>query len=186
VDHKTFTLISQQECKEIIADLLDNFRQTHRPYNTSIVPIMHGGGYLGRELMYPTFPMQMSYYNGTKRLDHPRILMEPEYDRLHSNIVLIEAVVDTGETVKTAAERLRYVLRTQYGKEANITCLAAVTKLTEDIGVPVTAAFWVHPDLWVMGWGADYNERGRDLRHVEAFVSPYAEQEPVGELYRRL
>lgn len=108
----------------------------------------------------------VSSYDGTTS-GAVRLLMDVRGDIAGKHVIIVEDIVDTGNT-------LRYLIRVLASrKPASIrtcTLLHKVAATTGDVRIDYTG-FSVG-DEWVVGYGLDYNEFGRTLPYIAAIEPP--------------
>ena len=101
-----------------------------------------------------------SYMNG-KTNGKPKILLDIKKDITDKHIIIFEDIIDTGRTLVAVKEYLKY-------KGAKSIKLA--TLLTKPSGrevkVDINYALFTVPDEIVIGYGLDYNEKGRHLKNI--------------------
>ena len=109
--------------------------------------------------------MQLSSYEGTASTMEVKTLSEPNIDFAGRRIIILEDIIDTGLTMNYLIDKLKY---------KNPTSIEVVSLLDKpsrrvnpvDIGI---IGFEI-PDLFVVGYGLDYNELGRNYPSIYAEV----------------
>lgn len=182
-------IIPADACKSGIAFLKETLTQNHpNPETTVLIPIMRGGSQIGkalqRTLEYPYAPMRMSFYDrNNKRLDQPICITPPNALILtgKTSVVFAEAVVDSGRTTQGATEVVRSIVSGQ-PRQPTVETYTLVVKTPSPSIIPqgVTAAYWVHSDIWVAGNGCDAGQLGRERKNIVGYVSPFAQETPRG------
>ena len=158
----------QQRVAEMAAQISDDFRDVERLY---IIGILKGAfiflADLTRNLKIPHVVdfMALSSYGKTTESGAVRILMDlrEPIDGLH--ILIVEDIVDTGQT-------LTYLHRILKGrKPASIHTCALVKKEGRQGAVPIDYLGFTIPNVWVVGYGLDYAEQYRTLPYVAEIKS---------------
>ena len=119
---------------------------------------------LSRRLTIPgriDFVALSSYDRGTTAAGRVRLVMDLRTDIAGKHVLIVEDIVDTGNTL----EYLLSLLRPR--KPASLkTCafLRKPSRLSKD--VPVDYVGFDIPDVWVVGYGLDYMRRYRALSDI--------------------
>ena len=101
-----------------------------------------------------------SYSNGhTNR--HPEIILNIKKDIKGKHVIIFEDIIDTGRTLLAVKQQLEY-------KGAKSTKIAALlTKPSRrEADIKIDYELFIVPDEIVVGYGLDYNEKGRHLKNV--------------------
>jgi hypoxanthine phosphoribosyltransferase len=113
-------------------------------------------------------PIRMEFikcesYHGTESGDLKITTLTDLQDFRGRNLLLVEDIVDTGKTLVKLIEKLNVECQPKSVKVATM-----VLKKTERSNgfVPEYVGFAV-PDLFIIGFGLDYNEHGREVRLSE-------------------
>ncbi|KAI9028610.1 phosphoribosyltransferase-like protein [Hyaloraphidium curvatum] len=92
------------------------------------------------------------------------------------NLLLVEDIVDTGKTLV----KLKAKLEKDCGAKSVRVATLVLKKTSRSNGFKPDYAGFAVPDLFLVGYGLDYNELGRELEHVcvvsEAGKAKYAKQ----------
>jgi hypoxanthine phosphoribosyltransferase len=158
----------QQRVAEMAAQISDDFRAAGSLY---IVGILKGAfiflADLTRNLDLPHVVdfMALSSYGKSTESGAVRILMDlrEPVDGLH--ILIVEDIVDSGQT-------LTYLHRILKGrKPASIHTCVLVKKEDHQEAVPIDYLGFSIPKVWVVGYGLDYAEQYRTLPYVAELKS---------------
>jgi hypoxanthine phosphoribosyltransferase len=113
---------------------------------------------LARHLTIPhvvDFMAVTSYGKGGATAGAVRLLMDLRQPIAGDHVIIVEDIVDSGET-------LRYLYDTLKGRNpASLRTCALVQKKREQVGVPIDYLGFEIPDVWVVGYGLDYAETHR-------------------------
>ena len=158
----------QQRVAEMAAQISDDFRDAGQLY---IIGILKGAfiflSDLTRNLDVPHVVdfMALSSYGKSTDSGAVRILMDLREPVDGLNILIVEDIVDTGQT-------LTYLHRILKGrKPASIKTCALVKKQGRNAAVPIDYLGFTIPNVWVVGYGLDYAEKYRTLPYVAELKS---------------
>ena len=166
-------LISKEEIQEAIAIAGKKISDTYDGHPILLVSILKGAfifmADLCRAITCPCeigFMCAKSYYAGTTSSGIVNITMDLDQDISNYHVIIVEDVVDTGESMD-------HLLRTlESHKPASVsiaTLLFKPTKFTKDFEVKYRAMDI--PDDFIVGFGLDYDEIGRNLRDIYTIVN---------------
>lgn len=198
-------IISPYLCQQAIKQMQSIFKKLFPdPKKVSVVPILKGGLRLGQELakVYDISlnPMRMSYYKeDTSRLNKPICLIEPDIKKIINNqqtkpVLFAEAVVESQATVCGAIKIINDLIDNyskKIGKSLNYPeyyTFAMVSKVGEgEITIPnFYPLFCVDKDIWVIGYGCDLYQKGRELNMIKGIISPFHKQIPQPPYFKQL
>lgn len=104
--------------------------------------------------------MALSSYGKTTQSGAVRILMDLREPIEGRHVLIVEDIVDTGNT-------LRYLHKVLKGRNpASLRTCALVRKPSGSLDIPLDYLGFDIPDVWVVGYGLDYAERFRTLPYV--------------------
>ncbi len=106
--------------------------------------------------------VRVSSYNGDKA-EKLQMLLDVKEDVIGKDVLLVEDIVDSGATV----DFLRHVFSDKGARSVKVACL-----LNKPLGRKVNAepdycAFTLEGDGFVVGFGLDYDQKYRNLNHIE-------------------
>jgi hypoxanthine phosphoribosyltransferase len=102
----------------------------------------------------------VSSYGHSTTSGEVRLMMDLREPILDRHVILVEDIVDTGQTVK-------YLLHTLNGRgPASLRSCALVRKDRPDTSIEVDYLGFTIPDVWVVGYGLDYAEMHRTLPYI--------------------
>ncbi len=191
------TIIPGRDCRQAVRTMGRVLRSEYDE-DVAVVPVLEGGRVMGNEVaralgIGPNFIQISNYLGDGQRAESPRLVKEPDYCRIVANgqarrILLVEAVVETRKTIDKAREVIADEVWQRFGVEVpewGVETL--VSKYEGDWGDwRIRASYQVNPGLWVWGMGCDSNQRGRELKRVDAMVSPFAKEIPLWPYVRQL
>lgn len=165
-------LVSQDDIKqrvhELAQEISGDFKDIERLY---IIGILKGAfiflADLTRqlELTHIVDFMALSSYGRSTESGAVRILMDLREPIEGQHILVVEDIVDTGQT-------LDYLLRILKGRNpASIHTCALVKKESERVTTQIDYLGFTIPDVWVVGYGLDYADLYRTLPYVAELKS---------------
>ena len=121
--------------------------------------LMHQLSFHGKNVFFDFYIV--SSYDGTTSTKAITTTYAPTMDLKDKNVLIVEDIVDTGLT-------LAYVLHNlNTCKPTNIRVCSLLDKPSRrEISVPVNYTGFRIPDLFVVGYGLDYNQQYRELNFI--------------------
>ena len=161
-------LVSEEEIKEIVKNLADKINADYKDEELTVLIILKGSmvfaSDLIRKLKMPVaieFMRVSSYGAGTSSSGFINIKQDVECDIKDKNILIIEDIIDSGNTLY----KLKEVLWERKPKTLRIcTLLDKPDRRVTDVTVEYQGK--VIPDKFAVGYGLDYNENYRNLEYV--------------------
>lgn len=121
---------------------------------------------LVREISIPcemTF-MEAKSYEGTNSTGNVKITKDIPHDITKYHVILVEDIIDTGRTLKAVTEIL---------KKRGALSLKVVTLLDKPerrvVDFSADMSLFTIPDLFVIGYGLDFNEHYRSLPYIAEY-----------------
>ncbi len=158
----------EQRIREMAQEISGDFKDIERLY---IIGILKGAfiflADLTRqlELTHIVDFMALSSYGRSTESGAVRILMDLREPIEGQHILVVEDIVDTGQT-------LDYLLRILKGRNpASIHTCALVKKESERVTTQIDYLGFTIPDVWVVGYGLDYADLYRTLPYVAELKS---------------
>jgi hypoxanthine phosphoribosyltransferase len=106
--------------------------------------------------------MALSSYGKGASSGAVRILMDLREPIGGAHVILVEDIIDTGNT-------LAYLYETLKGRgAASLKTCVLLQKERDHIDVPIDYLGFTIPDVWVVGYGLDYAESYRTLPYIAA------------------
>lgn len=161
-------LVSEEEIKKTVTELSEKINNNYKNEELLIVVILKGSmifaSDLVKELTMPVtidFMRASSYGAGTASSGFINIKQDLEQDITGKNVLIIEDIIDSGNTL----HKLKELLRERNPKSIKICTL--LDKPSRRV-TPVTVEYSgiAIPDEYVVGYGLDYNEVLRNLPYV--------------------
>jgi len=172
-------LISETQIQERIVDLAAEMNAIYTDADLPVLICILKGAFmfladLTRHLAFRheiDFMEISSYGRGTTSSGAVRILLDLAADVQGRNIVVVEDIVDTGNT-------LTYILRNFAArKPASVRVATLLSKPSRrQIEVPIDFVGFEVPDEFVIGYGLDFAEQYRNLPFIGALKSEVYQQ----------
>jgi hypoxanthine phosphoribosyltransferase len=157
----------QQRVAQIAADINTDFKDK----NPVFLIILRGAFMFAADILKNiSIPceidfVKLSSYDGLQTSGKIKLEAEPKIELKNRNIIIIEDIVDSGLTM---AFFLQYL---ELKRAKSITLVSLLSKpenLQRDIKINYCG--FVIPNLFVVGYGLDYNEQGRNLDAIYQIV----------------
>ena len=169
-EHNLDVVINQKEIEKRVAELGEVISQDYvsAALPPVIVAVLRGSVYfvvdLTRHLSVPfnlDFMGVSSYGGSSDPFGVVRITKDLEVNIYERDVLLVENIVDTGLT-------LNYLLKNLYTRRPSSirVCAFIDMKARRIIDVPIGYKGFELPDLFIVGYGLDYQERYRSLNEI--------------------
>lgn len=149
--------------KELAEQISSDFSETGNLY---LIGILKGAfiflADLTRQLTVPHTVdfMALSSYGKTTSSGAVRILMDLREAVEGKHVIIVEDIVDTGQT-------LAYLLQILKGrKPASLKSCVLVRKKRDNLNIPIDYLGYEIPDVWVVGYGLDFADKHRTLPYI--------------------
>lgn len=166
-------LITGAEIESKLAELAGRLDADYAGEEVLLVGILKGAfvliADLARHLTLPVsvdFMAVSSYGSATRTSGVVRILKDLDVDIEDRHVVLVEDIVDSGLT-------LNYLLRNLRSRgPKSLEVLTLLTKPSQQrMDIPIRYQGFAVPDVFVVGYGLDYDERYRNLPFIATLRS---------------
>ena len=102
-----------------------------------------------------------SYHGGTSSTGTVKIKKDIGMDIEGRDVIIVEDIVDTGRTLKALIDNLKE------RKVASVTCASLIDKPeTRIVDVEADYVGIVSPNVFLVGFGLDYDEKYRNLPYI--------------------
>ena len=164
------TLFTGDEIREAVERLASEIRAVYGREELTVVAVLHGGLVFAADLMRRLdMPVRLgvalasSYRGGATEPGELQVQMHPGLDVAGRHVLLVDDILDTGRTLL----RLRDSIRAMDPRSVRLATL--VDKPSRRVA-PLHADFtgFTIPDLFIVGYGLDWNERYRNLPDIVA------------------
>lgn len=160
-------LLSREQIQKRVKELADQIAQDYSGVERLYLVCILKGAFifladLARELSLPHVVdfMALSSYGKSTESGAVRILMDLREPIEGQHVMIVEDIVDSGQT-------LFYLNRILQGRNpASLRTCALVRKQRKGVDFPVDYLGFEIPDVWVVGYGLDYADRFRTLPFV--------------------
>ncbi len=105
--------------------------------------------------------MSVSSYSGSESSGFVRIDLDHKTNIAGWDVILVDDIIDTGYTVKT----VRKLLLDRNPKSLRV-CALLDKKERHKVEVPIDYLGFAIPDYFVVGYGLDIDEKGRNLPYI--------------------
>ena len=156
--------IDEDELKKINAQIADTINVDYQGKKPIVLSILNGSFIFAADLVrYFSFPMTIEFvryssYEGTESTGSIKQLLGLKSDIKGQDLLIIEDIVDTGFTLSQALEELR-----SHGPSSVKVVSLLLKPDALKHPVPVDYIGREIPNDFVVGYGLDYDELGRDL-----------------------
>lgn len=172
VKDKTFkTFIPEDEIQRRVKAVAKIINKDLDGQNPLFLAVLNGSFMFAADLMrYITIPCEISFvklasYQGTTSTGRVKEIIGINEELQGRTVVIVEDIVDTGKTMKRMLESLG----TRNPDSLHIcTLLVKPNKLEENLNIEYAAM--EIPNDFIVGYGLDYDQQGRNLRDIYTVV----------------
>lgn len=172
VKDKTFrTFIPEAEIQQRVKAVADKLNEDLKDKNPLFLAVLNGSFVFAADLMRMiTIPCEISFvklasYEGTVSSGKIKEIIGINEDLKGRTVVIVEDIVDTGFTMKRMLEQLG----TRDPESLHIcTLLVKPDKLQVPLNIEYAAM--EIPNDFILGYGLDYDQQGRNLRDIYTIV----------------
>ncbi len=169
---KTFKpSITEEEILKSVKKVAERINRDMVGKNPLFLAVLNGSFIFAADLMREiTIPCQVSFvklasYEGTTSTGKVTEVIGINEDLSGRTIIIVEDIVDTGQTLKRMIE----TLGTRNPESVHIcTLLVKPEKLTVDLNIEYAAM--EIPNDFIVGYGLDFDQEGRNLRDIYTIV----------------
>lgn len=160
-------LFSEQQIKYKTAETGNYINRKYKDKPLLFVGILKGAFVFVADLMRAVdIPCEVGFmcaesYNGTESTGTVNITLDLKQDISQYHVIIAEDIIDTGLTLKAVVDILK--ARNPLSLEI-ITLLDKPSRRVADIDADIS--LFTIPDLFVVGYGLDYNEKYRNLPYI--------------------
>ena len=161
-------LIPEQDVRERIQEMADALSEKYAGEEVLLVGILNGSVFflteLAQRMSIPVeidFMAASSYGAGTESSGRVLITKDLERSIKDVHVVIVEDIVDTGQTLHLLTEMLleRHPASLEVAVLLDKPARRKVCMDADFIGFEI-------PDAFVVGWGLDYDQKYRDLPYI--------------------
>lgn len=163
-------LVSEDDIRKKVEELGKKISEDYKDKNLLLVGILKGAvifmSDLARSIDIPVkldFMAVSSYGKSSVSTGEVRIIKDLDYSVENKDILIIEDIIDTGYTLSYLTDNL-----IKRGANSVKVCTLLNKPERRKVDVPVDYLGFDIPDEFVVGYGLDYAEEGRNLPYVAA------------------
>ena len=172
INDKTFeTSIPEAEIQKRIKEVAERINRDMAGKNPLLLAVLNGSFIFAADLMRNlTIPCEISFvklasYQGTTSTGTIKEVIGLNEDIRNREVIIVEDIVDTGRTI----ERMLDTLGTNCPAGLHVcTLLLKPGKLTVPLNIEYAAM--EIPNDFIVGYGLDYNQQGRNLKDIYTLV----------------
>lgn len=169
---KTFkTFIPESEIQKRVAAVAEKINHDMAGKNPLMLAVLNGSFIFAADLIrYLTIPCEISFvklasYQGTTSTGKIKEIIGINENLENRDVIIVEDIVDTGNTMK----RMLETLGTRNPRSLHIcTLLVKPGKLQVPLNIEYCAM--EIPNDFIVGYGLDYDQQGRNLRDIYTVV----------------
>ena len=167
IDKVFETSITEAEIQERVKAVADRINKDMADKNPILLAVLNGSFMFAADLMRMlTIPCEISFvklasYQGTTSTGTIKEVIGINEDLSGRTVIIVEDIVESGLTIKRMIE----TIGTRAPKSIHIcTLLIKPERLTVPLNVEYAAI--EIPNDFIVGYGLDYNQQGRNLRDI--------------------
>lgn len=174
---KKRVLINKTLLQQRIKELAKQIEKDYEGKDLTIICILKGSVYFTTDLTKHINKdlniefMRVSSYEGENSTGVIKLKLDLDEPVTNKNILIVEDIIDSGKT-------LSYLI--DYLKVQNPTSIKLCTLLNKPerrtVNVKVDYTGFTIPNLFVIGYGMDYNEKYRNLPNISCFINSEEEE----------
>ena len=172
VKDKTFkTFISEEEIQQRIKAVADKINKDMAGKTPLFLAVLNGSFVFAADLMrYITIPCEISFvklasYQSTVSTGEIKEVIGINEDLEGRTVIILEDIVDTGFTMKRMLETLG-----TRGPESLHICTLLLRPGKLQVPLNIEYAAIEIPNDFIVGYGLDYDQQGRNLRDIYTLV----------------
>ncbi|HHB52722.1 MAG TPA: hypoxanthine phosphoribosyltransferase [Saprospiraceae bacterium] len=168
IDDMTFVkMIEKDILKQKVKELAERINDEYAGEFIEIIVVLKGAFIFASDLIrnltvdHAIHFVQFSSYSGTKSTNEIKEKLSVNFDVKGKNILIIEDIIDTGNTLNYFIEKLRK----KHPKSLQIAALLFKPNAFKH-DFPVKFKAFDIDDKFVIGYGLDLDEKARHLKHI--------------------
>lgn len=172
IKDKTFrTFIPEDQIAERVKAVADRINKDLADKNPLFLAVLNGSFIFAADLMrYITIPCEISFvklasYQGTTSTGVIKEVIGLNEELAGRTVVILEDIVDTGFTIKRMIETLG-----TRGPESVHVCTLLLKPGKLQVPLNVEYVAMEIPNDFIVGYGLDYDQQGRNLRDIYTLV----------------
>ena len=172
IKDKTFrTFIPEEQIAERVKAVAERINEDLADKNPLFLAVLNGSFIFASDLMrYITIPCEISFvklasYQGTTSTGVIKEVIGLNEELAGRTVVILEDIVDTGFTIKRMIETLG-----TRGPESVHVCTLLLKPGKLQVPLNVEYVAMEIPNDFIVGYGLDYDQQGRNLRDIYTLV----------------
>ena len=164
---KVKVLYESETLQKRIAEMAKEIDEDYKGKTITVISVLKGAVFFTVDLVTKMKTpielevMQVSSYEGTESTQKINIKKDLDNDISGKDVLIVEDIIDTGHTLKY----LKEYLMSKNPKSLKLAVLAD-KKERREVDVEIDYTGFVIPNKFVIGYGFDYNEIGRNLPYI--------------------
>jgi hypoxanthine phosphoribosyltransferase len=163
------TLISLEDINKRVGELAQQIDKDYQDVDQLLILGILRGAFifiadLTRQMQTPHVVdfMALMSYSKTKSTGEVRILMDSRELIKDQHVLIVEDIIDSGSTL----DHLRRTLHEREPASLRTCVLVRKTRANLKVDVPIDYVGFEIPDVWVVGYGLDYDNHYRTLPYI--------------------
>ena len=172
MDHKINILIDEEKIDKRVREIAEQISIEYGSEPVLLLCILKGSAFfsceLAKRITSPVFMDYMSvssYGSGTVSSGKVRIIKDMDEDIAGKNVIIVEDIVDSGRTLAY----LKNLLESRKPRSLKI-CTLLDKPERREVDVDIDYNGFEVPDLFVVGYGLDYDQKYRNLPYIGEVV----------------
>ena len=172
IKDKTFRIfIPESEILSRVKNVADRLNKDFEGKNPLFLAVLNGSFIFAADLMrFVNIPSEISFvklasYQGTASVGKVKELIGINQNLKGRTVVIVEDIVDTGNTMKQMLATLR-----EYVPESLHICTLLVKPGKLQVPLNIEYPVMEIPNDFIVGYGLDYDQQGRNLRDIYTVV----------------
>jgi hypoxanthine phosphoribosyltransferase len=172
IKDKTFRIfIPESEILSRVKNVADRLNKDFEGKNPLFLAVLNGSFIFAADLMrFVNIPSEISFvklasYQGTASVGKVKELIGINQNLKGRTVVIVEDIVDTGNTMKQMLATLR-----EYEPESLHICTLLVKPGKLQVPLNIEYPVMEIPNDFIVGYGLDYDQQGRNLRDIYTVV----------------
>jgi hypoxanthine phosphoribosyltransferase len=161
-------LFDESTIRDRVSSLSEQINRAYADSELTVIAIANGALIFTADLIRKiTLPIRLdcirasSYLNQTKPKQSPEIISDTRLDIKGTNVLVIDDILDTGNTLLKISEKLRSMQPNSLK-----TCVLLDKKSRRSVDIEADFTGFEIPDEFVVGYGLDFAESYRQIPYI--------------------
>lgn len=166
-------LFTEAQIREKLIAVGNQINEDYKGRQITLIGVLKGAFIFMADLVrYLKVPVEIdfirlsSYRSGTERCQSVDFTKDIELDLTGKDVILVEDIVDTGQTIV----RFKEIVRSKNPSSIKI-CALISKKERREIDINIDYACFEVSQGFLVGYGLDYDEKGRELPEIYTLAS---------------